>query len=252
MPATPMPAPEAQAAITPMGRIAGVFFSPKATFQDVVKKPGWIVPMALLMLIWLGLNIAMVQRADWIEVSKEQIAKSKFASRQFDQMSEDQKGPAYERAAKQAKVVRYVRSVIGWPLLLLVSSGLYFGVFKLIGGVRTNFATAFAVTTFAHLPMGLRELVAIPVTFLKDPASIDPENFLASNPAAIFGSDLATWQMVPLASLDVFGLWTCALLAIGFSAADPKKVPIGKAFGIVGGVWLSLVLFFTMLAWIFS
>jgi len=29
--------------------------------------------MALLMLIWLGLNIAMVQRADWIEVSKEQI-----------------------------------------------------------------------------------------------------------------------------------------------------------------------------------
>jgi len=61
-------------------------------------------------------------------------------------MSEDQKGPAYERAAKQAKVVRYVRSVIGWPLLLLVSSGLYFGVFqinrwrthKLCDGIRRH------------------------------------------------------------------------------------------------------------------
>jgi len=90
------------------------------------------------------------------------------------------------------------------------------------------------------------------VTFLKDPASIDPENFLASNPAAILAAIWQPGKWFPLASLDVFGLWTCALLAIGFSAADPKKVPIGKAFGIVGGVWLSLVLFFTMLAWIFS
>jgi hypothetical protein len=55
-----------------------------------------------------------------------------------------------------------------------------------------------------------------------------------------------------LVSLDVFGLWAIALVAIGFSAADPKKVPIGKAFGIVGTVWVTLVLFFTMLAWMFS
>jgi hypothetical protein len=136
-------------------------------------------------------------------------------------------------------------------MLLLFSAGLYLGVFKLIGGARTNFATAFAVTAFAHLPMGLRELIAIPVLFLKDPASIDPENFLASNPAAIF-SDLPTWQMVPLAFLDVFGLWALVLMAVGFSATDPKKLPIGKSFGLVFGVFLSLMLFFTMLAWIFS
>jgi hypothetical protein len=99
--------------------------------------------------------------------------------------------------------------------------------------------------------MGLRELIAIPVTFLKDPASIDPENFLASNPAAIF-SDLPTWQMVPLAFLDIFGIWAIILMAVGFSASDPKKLPIGKSFGIVFGVFFTLMLFFTMLAWVFS
>jgi hypothetical protein len=251
---TSMPAPETQAqpAISPFGRVVGVFFSPKATFQDIVRKPSWLVPMILLILISIGLSVTLVQRADWVEVSKEQIAKSKFASRQFDSLSEDRKAEEYAKAASRGKMVRYVRGVIGWPLLLVVLSGLYLGVFKLIGGARTNFATAFAVTTFAHLPMGLRELIAIPVLFLKDPASIDPENYLASNPAAILGSDLPTWQLVPLGSLDVFGLWALVLMAIGFAVTDPKKLPLGKSFGIVAGVFCSVILFFTMLAWVFS
>jgi hypothetical protein len=248
-----MPAPESQAqpAISSIGRIFGVFFSPKPTFADIARKPSWVAPVLLLLLINIGLSVTLVHRADWVEVSKDQIAKSKFASSHIDQLSEDQKERAYEQAAARGKVIRYARGFVGWPLLLLFSAGLYLGVFKLIGGARTNFATAFAVTAFAHLPMGLRELIAIPVLFLKDPASIDPENFLASNPAAIF-SDLPTWQMVPLAFLDVFGLWALVLMAVGFSATDPKKLPIGKSFGLVFGVFLSLMLFFTMLAWIFS
>jgi hypothetical protein len=246
------PEPNGQAMMSPFGRMIGVFFSPKPTFEDIARRPNWIVPMLVLMLVYAGLNIALVRRADWVEVSKDQIAKSKFASRQIDQLPEDQKSRAFQQAAERAKITRYVRAVIGWPMLLLFISALYFGAFKLIGGARTNFRTAFAVTTFAHLPMGLRELIAIPVTFLKDPASIDPENFLASNPAAIFGSDLPTWQTVPLAFLDVFGLWALLLMAIGFSATDPKKLPFGKSLGIVASITLAFLLFFTTLAWVFS
>jgi hypothetical protein len=252
MATTPTPAPEAQASLGPVARITGVFFNPKASFADIARRPSWIAPMLLLFVIYLGLNFALVNRADWMEVVKDQIAKSKFASRQIDQLPEDQKARAIEQGAARAKIVRYVRGVIGWPLLILVSSAIYLGVFKLLGGARTNFAAAFAVTTFAHLPMGLRELIAIPVTFLKDPASIDPENFLASNLAAIFGSDLSTWQLVPLAFLDLFGIWALILMAVGFSATDPKKLPIGKSLGIVFGVFFTLMLFFTMLAWVFS
>jgi Yip1 domain len=249
---TPAPEPEAQAMISPFDRVIGVFFTPKPTFDDIARRPNWIVPMLILILVYAGLNVALVRRADWVEVSKDQIAKNKFASRQIDQLPEDQKSRAFEQAAERAKIVRYVRAVIGWPLLLLFTSAVYFGVFKLIGGARTNFGTAFAVTTFAHLPMGLRELIAIPVMFLKDPASIDPENFLASNPAAIFGSDLPTWQTVPLLFLDLFGLWALLLMAIGFSATDPKKLPFGKSLGIVASVSLAFMLFFTTLAWVFS
>ena len=149
---TSLPAPDAQSqpGIGPAGRIVGVFFSPKPTFEDIARKPSWVAPMIVLLLISIGLSVTLARRADWIEVSKDQISKSKFASRQIDQLSEGQKAQAYEQAATRGKVIRYVRGFVGWPLLLLVSSGIYLGVFKLIGGARTNFATAFAVTTFAQ------------------------------------------------------------------------------------------------------
>ena len=249
---TTAPAADAQPTMSAFRRIIGVLFSPKETFRDIASKPTWVAPMAVLLIISIGLSVTLARRTDWVEVSKDQIAKSKFASRQIEQLSEDQKARAYEQAATRSKMIRYVRGFIGWPLLLIIVSAVYFGAFKLIGGARTNFATAFAVTTFAHIPMGLRELIAIPVTFLKDPAAIDPENFLASNPAAILGSGIPTWQTVPLLFLDVFGLWALLLMAVGFSATDPKKLPFGKSLGIVAGVSVSFMLFFTMIAWVFS
>jgi hypothetical protein len=52
--------------------------------------------------------------------------------------------------------------------------------------------------------------------------------------------------------LDIFGIWALVLVAIGFAAADPKKLPFGKSIGIAIGVNVSFMLFFTMIAWIFS
>jgi|SRR5215467_8515019 len=249
--AAPDPAPEPQSAMNSFARMAGVILSPSKTFADIVKSPKWLIPMIVMIVISLGLAITLGQRADWVQVSKDQIEKNKFASRQMEQLNDQQRAQAYEKAAGRSKIIREVRGVIGWPLLLVIVSGIYFGAFKLLGGIRANFATAFTVCTFAHLPVAIRELLAIPVNLIREPSLIDPENFLASNPAAFIG-DISGWSLVPLTALDLFALWSLALLAIGFSAADPKKVPLGKSFGIALTVWGSILVFFTGLAWIFT
>ncbi len=82
--------------------------------------------------------------------------------------------------------------------------------------------------------------MAIPVTFLKDPQSIDPQNFLASNPAAFLGDSAPAWQLIFFGSLDIFAIWAIILMAVGFAAADPKKAPIGKALGIAFGTTFSV------------
>jgi len=249
--AVPPAAPEPQPHMSAISRIVGVFFSPGATFKDLVQRPSWMAPMILLIVIWFGLCATLVKRADWVTYTKQQIEKNKFAASHIEALPEDQKEAAYEQGAQRSKISQYVRGAIGWPLLILFSAAINFAAFKLIGGVRTNFGTAFAITAFAHLPMSLRELLAIPVTFLKDPQSIDPQNFLASNPAAFLGDSAPAWQLIFFGSLDIFAIWAIILMAVGFSAADPKKAPIGKALGIAFGTTFSVVLFFTMMAWIF-
>jgi hypothetical protein len=248
----PAPVAEPQAAISPFGRIFGIFFSPKATFEDIARRPSWIPPLIVLFLTGLILNLTMANHANWAEVSKQQIAKNKWAASQIDQLDDAKKAQAYERAAAQAKISRYVRAVIGWPLVLLVASALYFGAYRLIGGARLSFGLAYVIVAFANLPLALKEILGTVVTALRDPNAIDPENYIASNPAALMSSETPTWQIIPLAFLDIFAIWAIVLVAIGFSAADPKKLPLGKSLGIAIGVNLFLMVFFTMIAWVFS
>jgi hypothetical protein len=252
MATTPAPVAEPQAKISALGRVFGVLFSPKPTFEDIVRKPSWVAPVIVLMLTGILLNVALAVHTNWSEVSRQQIEKSKFAAAQLDKLPVAQKQQAYERAAKQGKIMRYVRGVIGWPLLLLLATAIYFGAFRLIGGARASFGLAFVLMAFAHIPVGLKEILGIIVTMLRDPSAIDPENYLASNPAALLGTDTPAWQMVPLAFLDIFAIWALILIAVGFSAADPKKLPFRKSLGIVIGVNLSFMAFFTGVAWIFS
>jgi hypothetical protein len=248
----PTPEPQPQAAISPVGRVIGMFFSPKPTFEDIVKTPSWIAPLAVLILTGILLNVALAIHTNWSQVSRDQIERSKFASRQFDKMDDAAKAQAYEQAAQRGKTMRYVRAVVGWPLLLLFATAIYFGAYRLIGGGRITFGLSFVIIAFAHVPMALKEILGALVTMLKDPSAIDPENYLATNLAAVISPDTPAWQMVPLVFLDLFAIWVLILVAVGFSAADPKKLPFGKSIGIAVGVQITLMLIFTTLAFMVS
>lgn len=246
------PTPDPSKGIGDFARIAGVLFSPKDAFADIARRPSWVAPLVLLSLIWFGLCFVLVQKADWLGFTKQQIEKNKFAASRIEQLKDADRDRVYEQGARRSQMVQYARGVIGWPLLIVFAAGLYFGAFKLIAGARVSFANALAISAFGHIPMGLREVIAIPVNWFKESSAIDPQNFLASNPAAFLPESAPAWQMIPLASLDVFALWALVLIAVGFSAVDPKKVPMGKALGIAFGTSFSLILVLTAIAWVFS
>jgi hypothetical protein len=76
MATTPIPAPEAQANISPFGRIVGVLFSPKSTFEDIARKPSWVAPIVILTLIGISMNVFLAKKADWRSFSEEQLMSS--------------------------------------------------------------------------------------------------------------------------------------------------------------------------------
>lgn len=247
--ATTPTAPEAapQAEISALGRITGALFNPGATFADIARKPGWIAPLIVLILISVPLNIIFARRVDWLEYSRNRLEKIPAAARQLDQLPQDQREAALQKGALSEQKGRYYRGCWVPPLILLFFGSVYFGVFKLFGSTA-NYKTAIAITSYSFLPYALRELVAIPVNLLKDPSAIDPDNFLASNLAAFLPGDAKLWHIVLASPFDIFAIWGLVLLAIGFAAASPKKMSFGKALAIAIGITVFFTLIGTGLA----
>ena len=247
---TSMPAPEAQSqpAISPLGRIIGVFFSPKTTFEDIVRKPDWVLPVVLLTLFSLAVSFSINQRINWREFISQQMEKNPQAA----QLSAEQKEQRVEAGAKFSAPFTYCIGLLGPSLGILVVGLVMWGAYNLLGGANTNFATAFAITSYAFMTGLISSLLFILILYLKPFGTVDLENPVAANLAAVLPEDSAKWLVALAKSIDLFTIWTLILLAIGFAATNPKKLRGGKAFSIAFSVWIAYVVVRTGWAYIFS
>jgi hypothetical protein len=247
---TSIPAPEAQSqpAISSIGRVFGVFFSPKPTFEDIVRKPSWVLPFVLLTVFSIGVTFAINQRINWRQFMTQQIEKSPRSAN----MSAEQKEQQIEGGAKFTPVFTWAVGVCGPIIFMLVVALVMWGAYNLLGGANTNFGTAFAITSHAALTGLVSSLLFILILYLKPFGTVDLENPVATNLAAFLPEDSAKWLVALLKSIDIFTFWTLILLAIGFAVTNPKKLRGSKAFTIAFSVWAVYVVLRVGSAWIFS
>ena len=245
----PTPVPEASAAaVSPFGRVRGVLFSPKSTFEDIVRKPSWLLPVAISILLGLFVGVAINQRVNWRDFMSQQIEKSPRAA----QLSSEQKEQQIEAGAKFGPISTYVFGALGPLLLGLMVSLIMWGAYSLFGGISTNFSTAFGITAHAFLTGIVSSPLFILILYLKPFGTADLDNPLAANLAAILPEDSAKWLVALCKSFDIFVFWTLILLAIGFAAVNPKKLKGAKSFTIAFSVWGLYVVCGVGWAFIFS
>jgi hypothetical protein len=248
MATTPVPAPEAQASISPFGRIFGVLFSPKNTFEDIVRKPSWLAPILVSTVLSIVAVLALNQRVNWRDYIVQQIEKSPRAA----QLSADQKQQQAEMGAKFTVAIVYASGVLVPVLFALVVGLVMMAAYNLLAGAGAKFSTAFAIVAHA----GLVGIVSTPlfllVLFLKPPGTIDPENPLATNLAALLPEESAKWLVALCKSFDIFTFWILILIAIGFAAVNLKKLKGAKSFTIAFTVWAVYVVCRVAWAFIFS
>jgi hypothetical protein len=230
---TTMPAPEARATIGPVGRIVGVFFSPKATFEDIVRKPSWLIPVVLMTVLSTLAGVVFVQRANWREYISQQIEKNPSTAN----MSAEQKEQRIEGGVKIAPPFTLAAFVLAPILSTLLVALVMWGAYNLLGGAETTFGTSFGITAHANLTGLVGALLLLLILFLKPVGTVDIDNPLAANVAAFLPEDSAKWLVSLGKSIDLFSFWTMALLAIGFGATNPRKLRGSKAFTIVLSVW---------------
>jgi hypothetical protein len=225
-----------------------VCFSPGKTFEDIVRKPSWLLPIVLTTLLSVVVSVAINQRINWREFMSQQIEKSPRAAN----LSAEQKQQQIEAGAKFTPPFTYAVGFLGPILGLLIISLVLWGGYSLLGGASTNFTTSMAITAHAFLTSLISSPLLILTLYLKDPGTVDLENPLASNIAAFLPDESAKWLVALCKSIDVFSIWTMILLAIGFAATSPKKLKGSKPYMIVFGLWAAFVVCRVGWAFIFS
>jgi len=248
MATTPVPVPAPEAKISPIGRIFGVLFSPKSTFEDIVRKPNWVLPVILTTVFSILAVIALNQRMNWREYVGQQIEKSPRAA----QLSADQKEKQADISAKITVYIVYAAGVFVPILAAVILGAVMMGVYNLLGGAGASYSQSLAIAAHA----GLVGLVSTPifllVLFLRPAGTIDPQNPVVTNVAAFLPEDSAKWLFALCKSLDIFTIWTLILLAIGFAAVNPRKLKGSKSYVIAFTAWGAFVVVKVLWAFIFS
>ena len=246
--ATTTAAPEPQPPINYFGRIVGVLFSPKNTFDDIAKKPSWIVPVVILTLLSIVICIGLNQRMNWHDFIGQQIEKSSGAS----QLSAEQKEQRIEAGAKFAPIFTYVFGIPGPFVAVLVIALVMMGAYNLLAGASVSYGTSLGIVSHAFVPSIVSSLLFLLILFLKPPGTFDLDNPVATNIGAFLPEESAKWLVKLCTSIDLFSLWILILIAIGFAAANPKKLRGGKSYTIAFSVWAVFVILRVGWAFIFS
>ena len=248
MATNPVPAPEAQASLSPFAWVIGVFFSPGKTFEDIVKKPSWVLPVVLMTVLGLAVGFVMNRRVDWREIASKRIEASSRAS----QLSAEQKEQQLAMSEKISPAIAYCIGLLAPILIAVVVGGVMLGAFNLLGGANANYKVSIAIVSHAYVVSIISSLLFILVLFLKPPGTVDIENPVAANLGAFLPDGTSKPLMALGAAIDLFSFWTICLIGMGFSAFNPKKLKTGGAIGIVFAVWAVYEVVRVGLTFIFS
>ena len=238
MSTNPLAIPESQPETGALGRMTGVIVSPTRTFAEIARRPTWVVPFITLCVLSIIVSGLLAQKTDWRSFFERQDSKNP----RFDQMPQDQKDNMLENQVKYAPKFAFAFGIVFTALFALFMTLVYWGAFNLFNGAALTFKQAIGIVSHAFIPLIISSLLAIIVLVIKPHGDVDPEHFLASNLAAFLPDDAAKWLAALGQSLELFWIWTMALVAIGFSAASPKKIKPAGAFLTVFGLWAVWVL----------
>lgn len=248
MAATTAAVPEAPQQMGALARVFGAIVSPRATFQDIARKPGWLAPILILIIINLSVTTVFNRHVGWRAFMEKQDLQSRRAQQQMAQMTPQQKEHMIDLQVKVAPVIGYVFSVIGPAIVFLIIGAIFMGIFNATASAALDFKTSFSITAHAWMPFTLVGLLGILVMYLKPRDTVDIQNLVASNVGALLSNSAPVWLQTLCSSLDVFSFWVIGLLAFGYSLARPKKLKMGTTLAWVVGVWAAFVLIRTGIA----
>lgn len=220
-------------------RLSGIYFEPGKTFQDINRKSSWLAMFIIVSLLGMATLYVVNTRVPYeLRIRKQmEMSPIKLSEEQIQKMVEAPPSP--------------IRDNLGLalvPLGVLVSYLILAGIFLLafvIAGASIKYKKALAFTFWGMGPPSIvYSLVGIVMMYIKSPQTIEinPAKNVASNLGVLVSDKAHPVLASLLGSIDIFSVWTVALLAIGFAIASNGKVSTKKAAVIFAVLWGILIL----------
>lgn len=242
------PRVEEPARLGPIARLTGTLFSPGETFEDVNRKPTWVVPVIIGIATVLASSFFFQWRVnpDWDTIFRNQIRKRMESSNQS--LTPEQIDAQVNISKSFAKFFPIIGAVI-IPVFYLALAGI-FALGMMFIQAKTTFKKILSVVAWSSAATGVVAfLVTVASLMIKNEEglrSIDPTDsagVVPSNIAAFLPSETGAVIKAFAGSIDIFTIWFLILLAIGFAAiAGARKITSGKTATVVFGFWAVYVL----------
>lgn len=218
----------------PFARLVGVFFSPVQTFASIARKPDWIVPLVIILIISIASSIIVAQKIDFGAAVRAQLETRK-------DMSAEQMDRAIKLGSGVGKAFTYFSPLIAVIVYIIIAAILLLGS-RLFGG-EGGFKQAFATTLYAWMPEIVKSVILTVILAVKGFAG-DPQQLATLVRSNLgFLVDLKTQPMAfaLLSSVDLFAIWTLILFVIGFAAFS--RLSKVRSATILVALWIVTVLF---------
>ena len=231
-----------------MQRLIGIIFSPGATFEDINRKPTWLMSVIISMLLVVcgTLIFNMTAKPDWDRIFRTQIKKQSEKSGQS--MTPDQVEQRIEFSKRLVPFFPAIAAVF-MPIIYILVAGIMALGMMLIQG-QTTFKKILSVVSWSWTGTTLvQSVVGIVAVLVQDQETlnnIDPTqgvSIVPSHLGAFLPDGTSGAVMAAASSIDVFSIWYLIILSIGLAAiAGSRKITAKKTGMMVFGFWFVFVL----------
>ena len=216
------------------GRLIGVLLSPGKTFESIARRPTWVVPLIVLVLIGAAVFGLLFQKADFMELMRQQM----------EAQGRPMPAEAAEGSAGMEGFMKgcIIASAVVFPVLLyLAGAGIFLLVFNFAFGGQLRYPVSLSVLLYSYMPAVLAGLLSIPVILSRESfemKEVQTGRVLASNLGFLAPEDASPRLVALLSSVDVFSIWSLILLILGYHIA--ARVSKGVAAAVVLSLWVVL------------
>ncbi len=216
---------------------ADVFAGPSRGLAEAAAARSVAFPLVAATVVSILVNVIAVPHHDLRKPVAE--ALDRRPPEATAEMTSHQREEAIAQGARIGRLLGYAGGVV-LPAVMAVAVAFFLFVGFRVGGARPPFVPTLAVASWALLPLYVKTILAVPAILRQealDPRALD--RLLPTSPAAFFPDGATGVHVRLLSALDLFALWSLALVILGM--APLAGVSKARAAAVVLVLWLAWV-----------